>query len=123
VAAVLACLAEPQPPDAFRPSYCDSAHSRILLARNLRRELLLKLPRPPRAPASPEPYARGFQKPWLDLADFGFAAPVENMPHYGQQMAEKVGEASLLLLWQQYRNNLPPAPDGHRDPKAEETWR
>jgi hypothetical protein len=26
-------------------------------------------------------------------------------------------------LWRRYRNNLPPAPDGHKDPPAEETWK
>ena len=99
VAAVLTCVAEPQPPDAFRPSYCDSAHSKIFLSRNLRRDLLRKLPHPSnKAPANLDSYARGFQKPWLDLADFGFAAPLENLPHYSQQMVEKEGEASLLLL-------------------------
>jgi len=98
VAAVLTCVVGPQPPDAFRPSYCDSAHSRIFLARNLRRDLLLALPRPAGAPANLDTYARAFQKPWLDVADFGFAAPVENLPHYGQQMVERTGEGSLLLL-------------------------
>jgi len=98
VAAVLTCVADPQPPDAFRPSYCDCAHSKIYLARNLRRELLLKLPPPKGAPADLDAYAKAFQKPWLDLADFGFAAPQENMPHYGQQMVELEGAAALLLL-------------------------
>jgi hypothetical protein len=39
-----------------------------------------------------------FQKVWLDIAQWGFAAPIENLPHYGQQFAERVSEASLLLL-------------------------
>ena len=98
VAAVLTCLAEPQPADAFRPSYCDSRNSKIFLARNLQRERLLKLPRVEGGPESLAKYTRQFQKPWIDLADFGFAAPVENLPHYGQQIAEKEGEASLLML-------------------------
>jgi hypothetical protein len=98
VAAVLTCLAEPQPADAFRPSYCDTKNSKIFLARNLRRELLLNLPKMEGAPENLARYVKQFQKPWIDLADFGFAAPVQNLPHYGQQMAERVGEASLLLL-------------------------
>jgi hypothetical protein len=98
VAAALTCVAEPQPPDAFRPSYCESPSSEIYLARNLRRDLLLSLPRPASAPENLDDYVRSFQKPWLDTVDFGFAAPVENLPHYGQSIAELVGEASLLLL-------------------------
>ena len=97
-AAVLTCLAEPQPADAFRPSYCDSKNSKIFLSRNLRRDLLTKLPRVAGMPETLDVYARKFQRPWIDLADFGFAAPKENLPHYGQQMAEQVGEGSLLLL-------------------------
>ena len=92
MAAVLTCLAEPQPADAFRPSYCGSAHGKIFLARNLKRELLTSLPRVKGMPETLEGYAVAFQKPWIDLADFGFAAPVQNLPHYGQQIASQVGE-------------------------------
>jgi hypothetical protein len=42
-AAVLGCVAEPQPADAFRPSYGDR-QQRIYLARNVRRNLLRRLP-------------------------------------------------------------------------------
>jgi hypothetical protein len=94
-------VAEAQPADAFRPSYCDSKNSKIFLARNLHRELLKSLPKlegRDGVPASLDGYARMFQKPWLDVVDFGLAAPMENMPHYGQNMAQQVGEASLLLL-------------------------
>jgi len=119
VAAVLTCLAEPQPPDAFRPSYCDTSNSKIYLARSLRRELLLRLPKvrsaPPRIdawcvaangdklPRGPSPlfnplnYVAALQKPWLDIVEFGFAAPVENLPNYGQQVVGFVGDASVLL--------------------------
>ena len=38
-AAVLTCVAEPQPADAFRPAFCDRTQ-KIYLARNLKRELL-----------------------------------------------------------------------------------
>lgn len=98
VAAVLSCVAAPLPPDAFRPSYCDCANSKLLLARNLQRERLLCLPRPEGTPDSLGGYAARFLKPWLDLADFGFAAPQENLPHYGQNMVQLEGEAALLLL-------------------------
>ena len=74
----------------------------MFLARNLHRELLASLPKPPGAkdgpPARLDEYVRMFQKPWVDLADFGFAAPIENLPHYGQNIAQEIGEGSLLLL-------------------------
>jgi len=98
VAAVLCCVAEPLPADAFRPSYCDSTNSKIYLARNLRRDLLLKLPRVAGMPETLDKHAARFQKVWLDIAQWGFAAPIENLPHYGQQFAERISEATLLLL-------------------------
>jgi hypothetical protein len=97
VAAVLTCLAEPQPADAFRPSYCDTAGCKPHLARDLRRELLLSLPRTASVPEGLDEYVAAFQKPWLDVVEFGFAAPVENLPHYGQNVVNLVGEAGLLL--------------------------
>lgn len=98
VAAVLTCVEKPQPADAFRPSFCDPKNSGIHLARNLRRDRLLKLRRTSSAPNNLDTYVKAVQKPWLDVVEFGFAAPVENLPHYGQEMAQVVGEASLLLL-------------------------
>ncbi len=44
-AAVLTCVAEPLPPDAFRPAFCDRTQ-KIYLARNLKRELLPAAGRP-----------------------------------------------------------------------------
>ncbi len=44
-AAILTCVAEPQPSDAFRPSYSDR-QQKVYLARNLKRDLLPKL-KPP----------------------------------------------------------------------------
>ena len=98
VAAVLCCVAEALPADAFRPSYCDSRNSKTYLARNLKRDLLLKLPRIKGMPETLDKHAARFQKVWLDIAQWGFAAPVENLPHYGQQFTERTSEASLLLL-------------------------
>ena len=98
VAAVLSCVALPLPADAFRPSYCDSKNSKIYLARNLRRDLLLNLPKVSGMPKSLESWEARFQKPWLDLSQWGFDAPIENLPDYGQQFSERVSEATLLLL-------------------------
>ncbi len=51
-AAVLTCVAAPQPGDAFRPSYGDR-QQKIYLARNLRRDLLRRLPTPANTPDVP----------------------------------------------------------------------
>jgi len=32
-------------------------------------------------------------------------------------------DAFVEEMWARYRNNLPPAPDGHQDPPAEQTWK
>jgi hypothetical protein len=103
--AVLTCLAEPVPADAFRPSYCDR-DQRIYRARNLRRELLPKLPRVEGPPdeagwvtkADPEEWADRFQRPWIDTCAFNFDVPAEYMPHYGREVGRAVGIASLVLM-------------------------
>jgi hypothetical protein len=94
-AAVLTCVGEPQPPDAFRPAFCDR-QQKIYLARNLRRDLL------PRAAATKsipriEQYVRFTQRPWVGTCFFGFEEPVENMPQYGLEYGRVVGNCALLL--------------------------
>ncbi len=94
-AAVLTCVDEPQPMDAFRPAFCDR-QQRIYLARNLKRELL------PRAVATPsmpniQHYIRFTQRPWVGTCFFGFEEPVENMPQYGLEYGRVVGISALLL--------------------------
>ncbi len=103
--AVLTCLAEPAPDDAFRPSYCDR-QQRIYLARNLRRDFLPRLPPvegPPGeagwvAKADPAEWADRFQRPWIDTCAFNFDVPAEYMPHYGREVGRAVGIASLVLM-------------------------
>ncbi|MEK7415161.1 MAG: hypothetical protein AAB263_17790, partial [Planctomycetota bacterium] len=101
VAAVLTCVADPMPPDAFRPAYCGKSATNapvLVLARDLRRELLLNLPRPTiQAPANLNTHARMFQKPWIDLVSFNFSNPYDNMPSSGDMLVQRVGEAGLLL--------------------------
>jgi hypothetical protein len=94
-AAVLTCVREPQPPDAFRPAFCDR-EQRIYLARDLRRELL---PSAARAPSLPrvEQYIRFTQRPWVGTGFFGFEEPVENMPQYGLEYGRVSGISALLL--------------------------
>jgi len=94
-AAVLTCVGEPQPPDAFRPAFCDR-QPKAHLARELRRELL------PAAAATKsipriEQYVRFTQRPWVGTCFFGFEEPVENMPQYGQEVGRVSGVAALLL--------------------------
>ena len=100
-AAVLTCVAEALPPDAFRPAFCDR-EARIYLSRNLKRDLL------PKAAAKSLPdvglYVRFTQRPWVGTGFFGFESPVENMPQYGRDYARVVGQDALLLC-----TDLPPA--------------
>jgi len=103
--AVLTCLADPAPVDAFRPSYCDR-NQRIYLARNLRRELLPNLPRVEGrlaeagwvTKADPDDWADRFQRAWIDTCAFNFDVPAEYMPHYGREVGRAVGIASLVLM-------------------------
>jgi hypothetical protein len=96
VGAVLTCLEKPVPADAFRPSYCDRGQ-KIYLARNLKRELLYTLPKTKSAPASLLPWARAFERPWLDTVNWGYASPKENMPRYGQWITHGVSFTSVIL--------------------------
>ena len=94
-AAVLTCLAAPQPADAFRPAFCDRQKT-IYLARNLKRSLL------PRAAATKslpnvQRYIRFTQRPWVGTCFFGFEEPVENMPQYGLEYGRVSGISALLL--------------------------
>jgi hypothetical protein len=95
VAAVLTCVAEPLPADAFRPGYCDRSQT-IYFAHNLKRDKLPMLA-PVGNPPDPVKFAEMFQKPWVNLCFFGFDQPQENMPHYGQVVGEAVSDAGVLL--------------------------
>lgn len=94
-AAVLTCLARPQPADALRPAFCDRTQ-RIYLARNLRRQLLPTLARTAGMP-NVEQYVRFTERPWVGTCFFGFEEPVENMPQYGLEYGRVVGMSALLL--------------------------
>lgn len=93
-AAVLTCVSEPQPADAFRPAFCDR-QARIYRTRDLNRELL------PAAATKSIPdvrqYIRFTQRPWVGTCFFGFEEPVENMPQYGLEYGRVAGIAALLL--------------------------
>jgi len=94
-AAVLTCVGEPQPADAFRPAFCDR-QARIYLARDLQRELLPAVAATASMPKI-EQYIRFTQRPWVGTGFFGFEEPVENMPQYGQEDGRVAGVAALVL--------------------------
>ncbi len=94
-AAVLTCLREPQPPDAFRPALCDRSQ-KPYFARNLKRELLSQAAAPKSTPKV-ELYTRFTQRPWVGTCFFGFEEPVENMPQYGLEYGRVAGISALLL--------------------------
>ena len=92
--AVITCVADPLPPDAFRPGY--SGHDpRIYLARDLKRDLLPRFTQPADAP-DPIKFAGNVQRPWCDAAFFSFDVPQNSMPNYGQACAQIVADAVLL---------------------------
>jgi hypothetical protein len=94
-AAVLTCVGEPQPADAFRPAFCDR-QARIYLARNLKRELLPTLATGKSIPKIAQ-YVGFTQKPWVATCFFAFEQPMENMPMYGREYGRVVGIAALML--------------------------
>ena len=117
-AAILTCMGEPQPPDAFRPAYCDTKNT-VYLARDMKRQLLKNLPRPdgccrgegtsskrhpphdpPRLENLPkmDTWVRVFQRPWVNTGFFGFDQPMENMPHYEQWIGQAMSMAGLMLM-------------------------
>jgi hypothetical protein len=94
-AAVLTCVAEPQPADAFRPAFCDR-RQKVYLSRNLKRELLPTVAALKGMPAL-ERFVRFTRRPWVGTCFFGFEAPVENMPQYGRDYGRVAGISALLL--------------------------
>lgn len=95
-AAILTCVAEPQPADAFRPAFCDRK-ARIYLARNLKRELLPNAAASRSVPKKLDLFVRFTQRPWVGTCFFGFEEPVENMPQYGMEYGRVSGVCALLL--------------------------
>ena len=94
-AAVLTCVAQPQPADAIRPGFCDR-QQRIYLSRNLKRELLPNVAAVKGMPLL-ERFVRFTRRPWVGTGFFGFEAPVENMPQYGRDYGRVAGISALLL--------------------------
>jgi hypothetical protein len=98
-AAVLTCLAQVPPADAFRPPFA-STWKPIYQAGNLRRELLPNLA-PVAATPSIADMERLVERPWLDHVNSwmaGTTGPMENMANYGREYARIVSLVGLRLM-------------------------
>ncbi|MBX3463159.1 MAG: hypothetical protein KF830_08305 [Planctomycetes bacterium] len=97
--AVLTCVAEPPPADAFRPPYCGQRKRPRWRASQLDLSRLARLQPPPDAPA-PADLLPHFERTWLDHlpgAAGRYLHPRLNMPDYGREIADLVGRAALVL--------------------------
>ncbi len=98
-AAILTCLAELPPADAFRPAYCDEKKGKFRTASEIRWELLPKYPAIGKVPKF-EYLERAFERPWIDHV-YGWESrelhPSENMPGYGRELARIVSIAGLMM--------------------------
>jgi hypothetical protein len=98
-AAVLTCLEEVPPRDAFRPSYAGTDKT-IFRARDIKWDILPKL-QPAGEVPSWEEFERYFQRPWIDHLmswEQQELVPYENGPNYGREHARIVSLASVMLL-------------------------
>jgi hypothetical protein len=113
--AVLTCVTDPLPPDAFRPGYCGH-DPKIYLARDLKRELLPLFDRPAGAP-DPAKFAENFQRPWCDAGFFSFDGPSAEHAQLcavvcpGPRQRRSLG----LLRWHQTRGQGAVAHQHHPD--------
>lgn len=97
-AAVLTCVKEIPPKDAFRPPYAGTSKP-FFQAKNIQWDLLPNL-----APAGEVPswgeFERYFQRPWIDhLMSWSQQqlVPNENGPNYGREHARVISIASLMV--------------------------
>lgn len=96
---VLTCLAEAPPTDAFRPPYCGKGKTSRWRANDLD---LTRLARVQAVPGAPDlqALAERFERPWLDHLDgwtSRYLHPRDNMPDYGRDLADLVGQGALSL--------------------------
>jgi hypothetical protein len=98
-AAVLTCLSQVPPQDAFRPPYAGTEKP-LFRARDIKWDLLPRLQPAGEVPSWTE-FERYFQRPWIDhLMSWAQQelVPNENGPNYGREHARLVSMASLMLL-------------------------
>lgn len=100
-AAVLTCLKEVPPADAFRPPYAGTEKP-IFRAGQIQWNLLPKLNSPPDIEVpSWSAFERYFQRPWLDHLlswEQQELVPNKNGPNYGREHARLVSIASLMVM-------------------------
>ncbi len=97
--ALLTCLAEPPPNNAFRPPYCGTDKRCRWTADTLDLSRLAQLESTPGAPTIEELVDR-FERTWLDHTPGWtgrYLHPRANMPDYGRDLADLVGQAALVL--------------------------
>jgi len=97
--AVLTCLAEAPPADAFRPPYCGADKTCRWRAGRLDLTRLRRLPPVAGAP-DPAALAQRFARTWLDHVPGWtgrYLHPRDHMPDYGREIADLVGQAALVL--------------------------
>lgn len=98
-AAVLTCVAEPPPADAFRPAYVGTWRE-TFRASDLRRDLLPRLRQPAEVPDTAR-LERSLERIWLDHQREWvnrMMHPLENMPDYGREITHIVSTTAVLLL-------------------------
>jgi len=98
-AAVLTCVAEAPPADAFRPAYVGDWKETYRVSQ-LRRNLLPALD-PQGTLPDLAALNHTFERIWLDhKTDFtsGYFHPMANMPEYGRDITTAVSDAGLLVL-------------------------
>ncbi|MFY9345848.1 MAG: hypothetical protein WAT39_25375 [Planctomycetota bacterium] len=97
--AVLTCLDAPPPPNSFRPPYAGTDKTCRWSADRLDLTKLAQLDAVPGAPTIPELVER-FERTWLDHVQGWtgrYLHPSRNMPDYGRDLADLVGQAALVL--------------------------
>ena len=98
-AAILTCVSEKPPEDAFRPAYCDTKKEKFRTAGEIKWDLLPKYKVVGSAPKF-DYMERAFQRPWIDHV-YGWESrelhPSENMPGYGREVGRIVSMAALMM--------------------------
>lgn len=98
-AAVLTCLDQEPPQDAFRPPYAGTSKP-IFRAQNIQWDMLPRL-QPVGEVPSWEAFERYFQRPWIDhILSWSQQelVPNENQPNYGREYGRLVSMASLMVM-------------------------
>ena len=98
-AAVLTVLTGPAPEGSFRPPYCGRDKTVRFNKSQLDYSILADLA--PVGPPSLNTVEDTFKRVWIDHAApdwmVGYQHPAENMPGYGRNVANAIGDAALLL--------------------------